>query len=299
MEEYQKFIQFAPRLISNKAKLTREDPDKDCWKSSSRYSNILSESHKTSDEAAFSDFLGPYIKFLNKKEFRPEVLSVSLLPHKTLGYVASLGWTEELVLKSLLCFLAKKKCKNLGFCPKFSHLKCDGCRLYHFCGVVCQKKAFSKHKLECSDLKLVKLKNIHHGVFLEEQVKQRMKVEEVPSFEVFLQRINAAIFEVFSETFEEPAFKSLIVENTGKEKKHWSNYLNHLETFSTGRGLQLTDLIPNMENIFGKKNFLSQALKEEDEEDSTSTTSSNKSEKNSKIKGKKIHVSKFGNMRKM
>ena len=293
VEEYEKFIQFAPRLFSKKAKISREDPD--CWNSST-HSKILFEPHQTSDEAAFSDFLSPYIKFLNKKEFRPEVLALSLSLDKTLGYVASLGWTEDLVLRSLLCFLAKKKCKNLGFCLKFSHMKCDGCRLSHYCGVACQKKAFSKHKLECSDLKLVKLKNIHHGVFLEEQVRQRLKVKEVPSFEMFLQQVNAAIFEVFKETFEEPAFKTLIVEHTGKEKKHWSNYVNHLKTFSTGRGVQLTDLITEMENIFGKKNFLSQTFEEKDKEDSAS---SKKIEKNGKVQGKKIHIPKFGNMRKM
>ena len=295
MEEYEKFIQFAPKMFVFFKMLTPEDPNNDCWKRS-KHSNILSETPPSSDEAALSDFLSPYVKFLRRKNSSIEMLSFSLSPEETLGYVASLGWTEELVFKSLLSFLAKKKCKNLGFCPRFSHLKCEGCRLYHYCGVACQKKAFSKHKLECSDLKLVKMKNNHHGVFIEEQVRQRLRVKEVPSFDIFLQQVNAGIFEVFKETFEVPAFKSLIVQHKGKEKKHWENYLNHLKTFSTGSGLQLTDLIAEMEYIWGKTNFLSRAIKEKEEDEESLK---NKCKKNDKIKGKKIQVSKFGNMRKM
>ena len=292
--EYDKFIQFAPKLFSNKVKLTPEDPGSDCWERS-RHSNILSEPPPTSDEAAHSDFLSPYMKFLGRKNCSLELMSYSLTPEETLGFVASLGWTEELVFQSLLNFLLKKKCKNL-FCPRFTDLKCEGCRLYHYCGQACQKKAHSKHKLECSDLQLVKLKNIHYGVFLEEQFKQRLKVKEVPSFELFLQQVNAAIFEVFKESFEVPAFKSLVVKHIGKDKKYWGDYLDHLKIFSTGSGLQLTDLIAEMDYIWGKKNFLAQAINEkEDKEDNAE----NKCEKNGKVKGKKIHVSKFGNMRKM
>jgi len=296
-EQYEHFSQIAPKLLLPKARVTVLDSENGSRMLETSGISVPEECLDNS-MLRFSSLepLQSYVRFLttsptslvSKADFREQMSRQESL----LSLLASLGWTDKHVMSTLVIFISSQKCANPS-CPKFCRLSCGGCRMVHYCGLSCQQKSFPQHKVQCPLLKLDKMKSLHCGVFVEEQVRRRLKVEDLPSFELFVQLISSAIFELFSETFDVPSIESLIIEILIKGGTQVEKHLiKNLKKFSAGRGKSLSDLEKEMVQNWGKSNRFSELL--QDTRGSVGDVRNGKINADQrKSKSKKVHGSKI------
>ena len=158
--------------------------------------------------------------------------------------------------------------------------------------LLCQKRDYPKHQLECPGMEQKERKGIHDGFYCREQLVKRLNREDLPSFEYFLQQIRLNVFKLFYPALEEvPGLQLLVAKqmaDIGLQEvfpgRQLKKFHDGIKVCQQG-AIAVCDLEKEMARLWGPSNLLSRLIKGEEEPLVINQTK--KTEVNGK-KGKKI-----------
>ena len=123
-----------------------------------------------------------------------------------------------------------------------------------------------------------------------------MKIDNFPSFELFIQLINANIFKLFSSSLDVPGIKYILINTMkdayGLDEKFWGK---ELKKFCGGReGIKPSEIEKEMTRLWGTSSLFTSLQAKKGATDDVKTR---KNKETNVSFGKKIPVTKTGNRR--
>ena len=161
----------------------------------------------------FRPYLRCYTKFLlvnqvNEKEAKRIIREIDDFPHFMKFYSGSLNVLQPL----LYMFLLLHACTNPG-CKKFGYLKCQECRLRHYCGRECQVEHWDYHRNDCQAAQVDRDMTYLIPKLIQTEIES-ICGNELLTFEVFFKELSYKLFEALHDSLKTPAFSFLFRENS-------------------------------------------------------------------------------------
>ena len=117
------------------------------------------------------------------------------------------------ILRTLLYeFLQSHRCENPG-CKKFTYLKCQECRITHYCGKECQVQDWSRHRDVCEEEGRVLVKTFLIPKLIQSEIESILG-NKLLTFEVFYKELSYKLFEALYDSMKTPALSFLFKENS-------------------------------------------------------------------------------------
>ena len=145
---------------------------------------------------------------INERDMKRIIREVDDVPMFMKIYSGSVDFLQPLLYE----FLMLHTCKNPG-CRKFSYLKCQECRNFHYCGKECQVQDWIRHRDKCQKIGGDLVETFLIPKLIQSEIES-IHGNELLAFEVFMKELSYKLFEALYDSMKTPAFSFLFKENS-------------------------------------------------------------------------------------